>query len=100
LAVSSSGSAFDFNGAPDASNGAGATFGSNITRIGNNEGGGDGFAGNIAEIDVYTGILTATQIAAVQSQLQASYVAVPEPIGMALAMFGSVGLLARRRRTA
>jgi len=101
LAVNSSASAFDFNGASDPSNGNGATFGSAITRIGNNEGGGDGFSGDIAEIDIYTGILTAPQIAAVQSQLQAEYVSpVPEPVSMGLAMIASGALLGRRRRMA
>jgi hypothetical protein len=73
LAVSSSGAAFKYNGAFDA-NVAGAAFGSAITRIGNNEGGGDGFFGEIAEIDIYNGVLSSNQIATIEAQLTAEYV--------------------------
>jgi hypothetical protein len=73
LAVNSSGGAFRFNGASDASV-AGATFTQPITRIGNNHGFGDGYVGNIAEIDIYNGVLTAIQISNVEAQLTAKYV--------------------------
>ena len=75
LAANSSGAAFRFNGAPDGTV-AGATFGSALTRIGNNEGGGDGYFGEIAEIDIYTGVLSSNQISIVESQLMANYVTV------------------------
>jgi hypothetical protein len=99
LAVSPSGSSFNLNGASDGT-GSGASF-TNITRIGNNEGGGDGFSGKIAEIDIYNSVLTAPQIAAVEAQLTASYISpVPEPATLGLLGLGSLRLLARRRRLA
>lgn len=97
LAVNSSGASFDYNSAPDGTVG-GATFGSPITRIGNNEGGGDGFIGDIAEIDIYTGVLTPTQISAVESTLTSEYVTpVPEPTAWAM-MAGGCGMLLAYRR--
>jgi alpha-L-rhamnosidase len=73
LAVNTSGANFRFNGANDGTI-AGATFGSAITRIGNNEGGGEGFAGQIAEIDIYSGALTSAQITNVEAQFTAKYI--------------------------
>jgi hypothetical protein len=97
LAVSSAGSSFNLNGLSDGT-GAGATFGSPITRIGNNEGGGDGFDGQLAEIDVYSGVLNASQIAAQESLLDAEYISpVPEPTTVAL-MVGGIGALVATRR--
>ena len=97
VAVNSSGAAYDLNGASDGTVG-GATFGSAITRIGNNEGGGDGFAGDVAEIDIYTGVLNSTQISAVESTLTAEYVTpVPEPTAWAM-MAGGCGMLLAFRR--
>jgi hypothetical protein len=75
LAVNSSGAAFRLNGAPDAT-AAGATFGSALTRIGNNEGGGDGFFGEIAEIDIFTGVLSSIQISNIEAQFIAKYVTI------------------------
>ena len=76
LAVNSSTGAFRYNGVADGANVAGATFTSPITRIGNNEGGGDGFVGLIAEIDIYNGALSSIQISNVEAQLIAKYVTV------------------------
>jgi hypothetical protein len=73
LAVNSSGAAFRLNGASDG-NVAGATFSSPITRIGNNEGSGDGYVGEIAEIAIYSGVLSAIQITNIEAQLTAKYV--------------------------
>jgi hypothetical protein len=97
LAVNSSGSSFNLNGASDGT-GAGATFGNPITRIGNNEGGGDGYVGDIAEIDIYSGVLSAGQISAVESQFTAEYVtSVPEPSTWAM-LAGGLGMLPLVRR--
>jgi hypothetical protein len=90
LAVSSAGGSFDLNGSSDGTT-AGATFGNPITRIGNNEGGGDGFAGYIAEIDIYTGVMTPGQISAEESALTSAY-AVPEPSAWIM-MSAGVGML-------
>jgi hypothetical protein len=107
LAVNSTGSSFKFNGSPDGT-GAGAAFTSPITQIGNNEGGGDYFSGDIAEIDIYQGVLTSGQIAAVEATLDGEYVTgtipvnpmpVPEPTTLAL-MAGGFGLLLAARRFA
>jgi hypothetical protein len=96
LAVNSSGASFNLNGASDGTVG-GATFGSAITRIGNNEGGGDGFVGDLSEIDIYSGVLTAGQISTVESQLTASYVTpVPEPTAWAM-MAGVFGIMLAAR---
>jgi len=92
LAVNSYGGAFGLDGLSDASIG-GATFGSDITRIGNNEGGGDGFTGNIAEIDIYSGVLSYLQITNVEAQLMAAYGAVNNlpysPTNLTTAVVGS-----------
>ena len=72
LAVNSSGAAFRLNGASDG-NVAGATFSSPITRIGNNEGNGDSYVGDIAEIDIYSGVLSTLQITNLEAQLVAKY---------------------------
>ena len=72
LAVNSTGAAFRFNGAADGSV-AGTTFSSAITRIGNNEGGGDGYVGEIAEVDIYSGVLSPSQISSIEAQLVAKY---------------------------
>ena len=73
LAVNSSGATFRLNGAVDATV-SGATFSSPITRIGNNEGAGDSLVGEIAEVDIFTGVLTSNQISAVEAQLIAKYI--------------------------
>ena len=72
LAVNSAGASFRYNGMADGTV-AGSSFGQPITRIGNNEGGGDGYVGQIAEIDIYSGALSYTQITNVESQLSAKY---------------------------
>jgi hypothetical protein len=72
LAVNSSTYAFRFNGAADGS-GTGVSFSQPITRIGNNEGGGDNYLGEIAEIDIYNGALTSIQITNIEAQLTAKY---------------------------
>jgi hypothetical protein len=97
VAVNSSGSTFGFNSGSDGT-GAGAAFSQPITKIGNNEGGGDFFSGDIAEIDIYTGVLTSSQISSIDSTLTAEYfTAVPEPSTWAM-MAGGFGILLATRR--
>jgi hypothetical protein len=72
LAASSSGVSFRLNAASDGTS-SGATFSQPITRIGNNEGGGDGLVGQVAEIDIYNGALSSIQISNIETQLTASY---------------------------
>jgi hypothetical protein len=75
VAVNSAGAAFRLNGAADGS-ASGATFTQPITRIGNNEGFGDGLTGKIAELDIYSGVLSYTQITNIEAQLTAHYGAI------------------------
>jgi hypothetical protein len=104
LAVNPSNYSFKFNGSADGS-GTGVSFGSSITQIGNNEGGGDYFSGDIAEIDIYQGVLTSGQIAAVEATLSGEYIDgtipvtpyVPEPTTLAM-LAGGFGLLFATRR--
>jgi hypothetical protein len=98
LAVSSSGGAFRIDGSSDGT-AAGTTFGQPITRIGNNEGGGDGFVGYLAEIDIYSGVLTAGQISTIEGNLMSGYgtVTIPEPTTWAM-MVGGLGVLFAGRR--
>ena len=78
LAVNSSSAYFRFNGVSDSTNGAnptvGATFSQPITRIGGNTGGGDNLYGQVAEIDIYSGVLTSVQITNIEKALTATYV--------------------------
>jgi hypothetical protein len=97
LAVNSSGASFDLNQASDGTV-AGATFGSNLTRIGNNEGGGDGYLGDIAEIDIYSGVLSPSAISAEEAALTAEYITpVPEPSSWVM-LAGGLGTLVAVRR--
>ena len=72
LAVNSSAGSFRYNGASDGTV-AGDTF-SSMNRIGNNTGGGDTFSGQIAEIDIYSGVLTSVQITNIENALTATYI--------------------------
>ena len=74
LAVNSSGATFRYNGVPDSNTVAGATFTQPISRFGNNHGSGDSYVGQIAEIDVYSGVLTYPQITNIEAQLTAKYI--------------------------
>jgi hypothetical protein len=103
LAVNSSSYSFNFNGVADGS-GTGVSFGNPITEIGNNEGGGDMFNGQIAEIDIYQGVLTPAQIAGVEATLTGEYITraiplnpIPEPTTLAM-LAGGFGLLFAARR--
>jgi hypothetical protein len=101
LAVGASASAgtYNFNGTPDGTGtSTGTGFGSALTRIGNNEGGGDNFAGDISEIDIYSGVLTSGQIATEEAALTAEYITpVPEPSSWVM-LAGGLGTLVAVRR--
>jgi hypothetical protein len=97
LALNSSAVSFKLNGSSDGT-ASGATITGPITRIGNNEGGGDTFLGKIAEIDIYTGVLSGSQISTIEGNLTAAYVTpVPEPTTWAVVVAGFGLFLAMRR---
>jgi hypothetical protein len=75
LAVNSAGGVFRINGTNDAIV-SGATFTNGLAIIGNNHGGGDTFFGQIAEIDIYNGVLTSLQVSNIEAQLTSNYVSV------------------------
>jgi hypothetical protein len=99
--VSSSGGVMNLNGAADGTTTAPpGNLLQPIVFIGNNMGatGGEAFSGDIAEIDIYGGVMTSAQINAVEAQLTAEYVtAVPEPTTWAM-MAGALGMLFGARR--
>ncbi len=97
--VSPSGGAMNLNGTPDGTV-AGFAPTAPITYIGNNYGvgGGEAFAGDIAEIDIFSGVMTSTQISAEEAQLTAEYItAVPEPATWGMLAGGLGTLIAVRR---
>ena len=97
--VSSSGGAYRLNGAADGVT-AGTTFTAPITFVGNNYNvnGGEPFSGYISELDIYSGVLTPTQISTVEAQLTAEYITtIPEPTSLAMVV-GGLGLLFATRR--
>ena len=88
------------NGGADGTTAAASNLGQPIVFIGNNYGvgGGEAMSGLVAEIDIYSGVLNASQISAVEDQLIARYVTtVPEPASLAL-VIGGLGLLLATRR--
>jgi hypothetical protein len=98
LAVSSAGGSFRLNGSPDGTATGASTFTSPITRIGNNEGGGDGLVGEISEIDIFSGVMNPTQIANEEALLTSEYVtSVPEPSTWLMLASGLGTLVAVRR---
>lgn len=99
VAASSAGGRIDLNGSVDGTFGANGGFGGGpITQIGNNAGGGEGFVGDIAEIDIFTGVMNSTQIGAEQAALTAEYVTpVPEPTTWVM-LAGGLGTLIGMRR--
>jgi hypothetical protein len=105
VTVPTSGSgAYRLNGSSDGTV-SGSGFGNTVQTIGSNQNGlgGELFSGDIAEIDIYSGILTSTQITAEEAVLTAEYItpaSVPEPSTWAMLLVG-LGTLAvvRRYRT-
>jgi hypothetical protein len=96
LTVSSGASAFSLNEAPD-STGAGATFSQPITRIGNNTGNGDGFYGELAGIEIYTGSVSQSTLVADETAFDNQFIATPEPTTWAMLIGGFGTLVASRR---
>ena len=89
---------YRLNGAADGSASAGSAFTQPIGMIGNNFGGGEGFDGLIAEIDIYTGVLTSGQISTQEAYLNSEYVTtVPEPSSWVM-LAGGLGTLVAVRR--
>lgn len=101
VAANSSGAAFRTDGAGDGT-ASGSAFGTPLSSIGTANGG-EFYVGDIAEIRVYAGVLSSTDILSVEAQMRAEFVTpVPEPSGLALAALGGIGigglLVVRRRR--
>ncbi len=101
VAANSSGAAFRTDGASDGTAG-GSAFGVPLSSIGTANGG-EFYVGDIAEIRVYAGVLSSTDILSVEAQMRAEFVtSVPEPSGLALGALGAIGvggaLVARSRR--
>jgi hypothetical protein len=97
--ISSTGGTFDLNGAADGTSG-GISDTAGILTIGSNQlgTGGEFFHGDIAEIDVFAGVLTSTQIAAEQATLEAEYVTTaPEPSTWAMLLGGMLVLVGVQR---
>jgi hypothetical protein len=98
VTVSSAGGTFYLNGVADGTIGANAGFNDAIRNLFNNAGGGEGFSGMVAEIDIYSGTMTAGQMAAEDSALTAEYITtVPEPSTWVMMASGFGMLLVTRR---
>ena len=86
---------FYFNGSTDGTTTGNDAFTAPINLIG------VGFIGNIAELQVYSGVLTTSQVQTVNQSFINSYVnSVPEPGALTMLALGTLGLLLIRRRTA
>ena len=98
LAIDGSGSSLRLNGAVDGT-GSGMTFGvgDDIDTIGNNTSDIQGFYGEIAEIDIYSGALTDPEVVSVENNLINEYGQVPEPNTWVL-LAGGLGTLVAVRR--
>jgi hypothetical protein len=86
VTVSGSGGGYRLNGVSDG-NTSGSSFTSYIQTIGSNQGGtgGETFNGQIAEIDIYSGVLTSGQISTVEAALTAAYASTSPNILVGLA---------------
>ncbi len=92
-AIDGSGATFRFDGANDGT-AAGSAFSQGLTTVGSANNG-EFFTGDIAEIEVFTSVLTPVQIAAVEAGFNTAY-AVPEPSAL-LSMVGLLGIAGFRR---
>jgi len=89
---------FRFNGAADGTaTGTGFTAGVKYLGAGANATS-DYFKGLIAEIRIYKGVLTDAERQAVEAELTASYVTIPEPATLGLLALGGLMMFSGRRR--
>ena len=97
---------FYLNGNADGTTTGSTAFTSAINLIGSNDGGSGAtpdefFIGNIAELQIFSGVLTGSQIQTVNQSFTRSYVTpVPEPATLGLAACCVLGLLMLKRRRA
>ena len=95
--TSTSGGTYRLNGSADGTSGA-SNYSATINLIGTNRtdggpGGAEYFSGDIAEIRIYSGILSDIQRLAIENEFTASYITpIPEPSTWAM-MLGSFGML-------
>ncbi len=94
------GGTFRLNGSADGTTTGDGNITNSLTNIGSQDNGSEKFEGNIAEIEVYSGIMTDAQRAGVEANFTAEYVTVggvPEPGTWAMALIGVGALLGVQR---
>ncbi len=98
---------FYFDGNPDGTTTGSSPFNANLYLIGGADSGDNGaptefFVGNMAELQIYSGILTASQVQTVDESFVSAYVTpVPEPASLGIVALGGLGglLLIGRKGT-
>jgi hypothetical protein len=90
---------FYFNGSADGTISANNPFTAPINLIGARESPATGFfIGNVAELQIYSGVLTASKVQTVNQAFINSYVnQVPEPAALAMLAVGGLAIVGRRR---